>query len=206
MVVVGFGLVVVVVGFGRVVVVAWCGLVVVVVGGGVVVVVAAVVAVIVVGAVVWVVRGVVVGVVVGAVVVVVGAVVVSQLVKTSRRRHVFGWSWPRCRWQGKANGGAPDDQPSGSARRLVWARAGRLDRAFPGEDQGGQEGQGQAGHGARDRRPPPPATISDVAPAPPRSDADLVEAVRSGDTQAFSELYRAHAGTVPVAASQLHDR
>jgi RNA polymerase sigma factor (sigma-70 family) len=46
-----------------------------------------------------------------------------------------------------------------------------------------------------------------VAPAPPRSDAELVEAVRSGDTEAFSELYRAHAGAVrAVAASQLHDR
>jgi RNA polymerase sigma factor (sigma-70 family) len=46
-----------------------------------------------------------------------------------------------------------------------------------------------------------------VAPAPPRSDADLVEAVRSGDTEAFSQLYRAHAGAVrAVAASQVHDR
>jgi RNA polymerase sigma factor (sigma-70 family) len=46
-----------------------------------------------------------------------------------------------------------------------------------------------------------------VASAPPRSDAELVEAVRAGDTQAFSELYRAHAGTVrAVAASQVHDR
>ena len=45
------------------------------------------------------------------------------------------------------------------------------------------------------------------APAPPRSDAELVEAVRSGDTQAFSDLYRAHAGAVrAVAASQVHDR
>jgi RNA polymerase sigma factor (sigma-70 family) len=46
-----------------------------------------------------------------------------------------------------------------------------------------------------------------VAPAPLRSDADLVTAVRSGDTEAFSELYRAHAGAVrAVAANQLHDR
>ena len=46
-----------------------------------------------------------------------------------------------------------------------------------------------------------------VAPAPPRNDAELVEAVRTGDTEAFSQLYRAHAGTVrAVAASQVHDR
>jgi RNA polymerase sigma factor (sigma-70 family) len=46
-----------------------------------------------------------------------------------------------------------------------------------------------------------------VAPAPPRSDAELVAAVRSGDTEAFSELYRAHAGAVrAVAASQINDR
>ena len=53
-----------------------------------------------------------------------------------------------------------------------------------------------------------PATISVVvAPAPPKSDAELVAAVRSGDTEAFSELYRAHAGAVrAVAASLVHDR
>ncbi len=46
-----------------------------------------------------------------------------------------------------------------------------------------------------------------VASAAPRSDAGLVEAVRSGDTEAFSELYRAHAGVVrAVAYSQVHDR
>jgi RNA polymerase sigma factor (sigma-70 family) len=51
------------------------------------------------------------------------------------------------------------------------------------------------------------ATISDVVAAPPRSDGELVEAVRSGDTQAFSELYRAHVGGVrAVAFSLVHDR
>jgi RNA polymerase sigma factor (sigma-70 family) len=36
---------------------------------------------------------------------------------------------------------------------------------------------------------------------------ELVAAVRSGDTEAFSELYRAHAGAVrAVAAGQVHDR
>jgi RNA polymerase sigma factor (sigma-70 family) len=51
------------------------------------------------------------------------------------------------------------------------------------------------------------ATISDVVAAPPRSDPELVEAVRSGDSQAFSELYRAHVGAVrAVAFSLLHDR
>ena len=46
-----------------------------------------------------------------------------------------------------------------------------------------------------------------VASAAPRSDAELVEAVRSGDTEAFSQLYRAHAGVVrAVAYSQVHDR
>ena len=50
-------------------------------------------------------------------------------------------------------------------------------------------------------------TISDVVAAPLTSDAELVEAVRSGDTQAFSELYRAHVGAVrAVAFSLVHDR
>jgi RNA polymerase sigma factor (sigma-70 family) len=45
-----------------------------------------------------------------------------------------------------------------------------------------------------------------VAVAPERSDAELVEAVRAGDTKAFSELYRAHLGSVrAVAASQVRD-
>ncbi|HXW78414.1 MAG TPA: RNA polymerase sigma factor [Acidimicrobiales bacterium] len=51
------------------------------------------------------------------------------------------------------------------------------------------------------------ATISDVVAAPPRSDGQLVEAVRSGDTQAFSELYQAHVGAVRAVAFRLvHDR
>ncbi len=50
-------------------------------------------------------------------------------------------------------------------------------------------------------------TISDVVAAPLTSDAELVAAVRSGDTQAFSELYRAHVGAVrAVAFSLVHDR
>jgi len=45
-----------------------------------------------------------------------------------------------------------------------------------------------------------------VAVALPRSDAELVEAVRAGDTKAFSELYRTYSGAVrAVAASQIRD-
>ena len=69
--------------------------------------------------------------------------------------------------------------------------------------------------GPRPDRPPP--KLSPVAPVryhfgrggvgSAENDAELVEAVRSGDTEAFSELYRAHAGVVrAVAYSQVHDR
>jgi RNA polymerase sigma factor (sigma-70 family) len=86
-------------------------------------------------------------------------------------------------------------------------------RAYPlgasaNDDQRGKQHEGHASGGNYYSRRAGRATISDVvAPAPPSSDAELVDAVRSGDTEAFSELYRAHAGAVrAVAASQLHDR
>jgi len=78
----------------------------------------------------------------------------------------------------------------------------------PDHDQRRPDDGKQAGRAGYYRRPPWRATISVVvASAPPRSDADLVTAVRVGDTEAFSELYRAHAGAVrAVAANQLRDR
>ncbi len=49
------------------------------------------------------------------------------------------------------------------------------------------------------------ATILDV-PAPRKSDSELVEAVRSGGSREFAELYRAHVGTVrAVATSRVGD-